>query len=113
MDLKSLNRAVEQIAQEKGIAPEVVLEAVGSSIAAAYRKEYAKKGEIIKAKMDPKTGELNFWQVKIVVDQNTVRLKEATTPEEKIEKAEKVEKAALKKKKKKIETEEEENTIPF
>ena len=58
MDLKSLNRAVEQIAQEKGIAPEVVLEAVESSIAAAYRKEYAKKGEFIKAKMSAKTGEL-------------------------------------------------------
>src|SRR3989338_7085994 len=83
MDLKSLNRAIEQIAQEKGISPEVVLEAVESSIAAAYRKEYAKKGEIIKAKMNPKTGELNFWQAKIVVDQNTVRLKETTALEEK------------------------------
>ena len=107
MDLKSLNRAIEQIAQEKGIAPEVVLEAVESSIAAAYRKEYAKKGEIIKAKMNPKTGELNFWQAKIVVDQNTVRLKETTALEEKTDGAGK---AVSKKKKTEIE---EEEKIPF
>src|SRR3989344_7971064 len=110
MDLKSLKRAIEQIAQEKGIAPEVVLEAVESSIAAAYRKEYAKKGEFIKAKMSAKTGELNFWQVKIVVDQNTVQIKESTTAEEKTEK---IEKATSKNKKKKIEEKEEEEKIPF
>lgn len=76
LDLKSLNRAIEQISKEKGVEPEAVLGAVESAIAAAYRKEYGKKGEIIKAKLDPKVGELKFWQVKSVVDENTVRIKE-------------------------------------
>lgn len=76
LDLKNLNRAIEQISKEKGIEPEAVLGVVESSIAAAYRKEYGKKGEIIKAKLDPKTGAFKFWQVKTVVDENTVRIKE-------------------------------------
>ncbi len=76
LDLKNLNRAIEQIVREKNIEADAVLEAIESSIAAAYRKEYGKKGEIIKAKLDLKNGELKFWQVKIVVDPTTVRLRE-------------------------------------
>lgn len=74
IDLKNLNRLVEQIADEKGIDREKVLGVVESAIAAAYKKEYGKKGEVIKAKMDPKTGEVDFWQIKEVVDKNTVEI---------------------------------------
>lgn len=73
-DLKNIKRAVDQIAEEKGIDPARILEAIESSIAAAYKKEYEKKGEVIKAKFDLKTGELKFWQVKTVVDESTVRI---------------------------------------
>jgi len=78
MDLKNINRAVEQIAEEKGIKPEDVVNVIETAIAAAYKKEYGKKGEAIKTKMDLKTGALNFWQVKVVVDENTVKIKEET-----------------------------------
>ena len=74
IDLKSLNWAVKQIAEEKGLKEEQILEAVESSIAAAYKKEYCKKGEIVKAKFDSKTGDLKFWKVKTVVDETTVRI---------------------------------------
>lgn len=74
MDLKTLKRAIEQVSEEKGINPDRVMEAIESSIAAAYKKEYEKKGEVIKAKLDSKTGELKFWQVKTVVDETTVRM---------------------------------------
>lgn len=74
MDLKTIKRAIEQVSEEKGIDPAKVLEAIESSIAAAYKKEYEKKGEIIKAKFDLKTGELKFSQVKTVVDETTVRM---------------------------------------
>jgi len=76
MDLKTIKRAIDQVCEEKGIDAAKVLDAIESSIAAAYKKEYEKKGEIIKAKFDLKTGELNFWQVKTVVDETTVRLGE-------------------------------------
>ena len=75
IDIKNLNRAIEQIAAEKNIKPLAVLEAIEYSVAAAYKKEYAKRGENIKTKLDLKTGELKFWKVKTVVDKNTVIVK--------------------------------------
>ena len=86
IDLKNLNRLVEQIADERGINKEKILGVVESAIAAAYKKEYGKRGEIIKAKMDPKTGEIDFWQVKEVVDKNTVETetKELRTGEDRL-----------------------------
>ncbi len=75
-DLKTLKRAVDQIAEEKGIDANKIIEAIESSIAAAYKKEYCEKGEIIKCKFDLKTGDLKFWQVKTVVDETTVRFVE-------------------------------------
>jgi len=71
-DLKNLARAITQVAEEKGIDAEKVLEAVESSIAAAYKKEYEKKGEVVKSKLNVKTGEMKFWQVKTVADETTV-----------------------------------------
>jgi hypothetical protein len=52
------------------------LDVIESSIAAAYKKEYGERGEVVKCKMDQKTGELNFWQIKTVVDDTTVRFVE-------------------------------------
>ena len=76
MDLKTLNRAIEQIADEKGIDKRKILGAVESSIAAAYKKEYAQRGEIIKAKLDLKTGDVKFWKVRNVVDESMVTFDE-------------------------------------
>jgi len=85
MDLKSLNRTIEQIADEKGLDKNAILEVVESAIAAAYRKEYGKRGENIKAKLDLKTGNINFWKTRLVVDGTMVVL----TSEEKKEQKEK------------------------
>ncbi|MEK7612024.1 MAG: transcription termination factor NusA [Patescibacteria group bacterium] len=85
MDLKTIKRAVEQIATEKGIPAERIIEAIEAAIAAAYKREYEKRGEIIKAKFDVESGKLKFWQVKTVVDETTVRIpkegEESTEPE--------------------------------
>lgn len=75
-NLKELKKAADQIAEEKGIEANQILEAIESSIAAAYKKEFGKKGELVKCKFNPKTGELNFWQVKTAVDETTVRIEE-------------------------------------
>lgn len=66
--------AVEQIAAEKGIKPEQVLSAIEAAIAAAYKREYRKRSEIIKAKLNVKTGQMEFWQVKLVVDPSQVKV---------------------------------------
>jgi N utilization substance protein A len=83
LNVKDLSKAIKQVAEEKGLEPEKVLDAIESSIAAAYKKEYGTRGEIVKAKLDQKTGELKFWQVKTVVDETTVRFVEEKSEEEK------------------------------
>jgi len=64
--------AIAQIAEEKGISPEKVLETIEVAIAAAYKKDYGKKGQIIKAKLEPESGDVQFKQVKIVVDKKMI-----------------------------------------
>lgn len=76
LNIKELSKALKQVADEKGLDPEKVLDVIESSIAAAYKREYAGRGDVVKCKMDQKTGELNFWQIKSVVDDTTVRFVE-------------------------------------
>ncbi|MFH1401679.1 MAG: transcription termination factor NusA [Parcubacteria group bacterium] len=71
-DLKNFTAAISQIAEEKGISAERIIESIESAIAAAYKKDYGKKGQIVKAKLNPETGEVNFWQIKIVVDKDMI-----------------------------------------
>lgn len=82
MNLKELAMALEQIAEEKGIKKEKVVEAVEAALAAAYKKEYRGRSEVIRARIDMKTGELSFWQVKTVVAPDEVRMTEREIEEE-------------------------------
>lgn len=72
MDFKNFNTIISQIAEEKGILPEKVFELIESAIAAAYKKDYGKKGQVIKAKLDMKSGGVKFWQVKQVVAKDMI-----------------------------------------
>ncbi len=72
-DLKSLNSALEELQQERGISRESVTEALSTALAAAYRREYGKRGQIIRATFNPETGDMEFRQAKIVVDKSLVR----------------------------------------
>ena len=88
--------AIAQIAEEKGISTEKVLETIEMAIAAAYKKDYGKKGQIIKAKLDPESGAVSFKLVKQVVDEKMLyseeeleKMKEKPPTEEEEEKKEK------------------------
>lgn len=76
MNLKSVVQAAEQIAKDKGIEVSKVYEAIEGSLAAAYKKEVGDKGAIIRAKLDPATGEVQFTRIKEVVDESMVRIVE-------------------------------------
>ncbi len=71
-DLKVINSVVQQLEEERGIPKEKTLEAIAMSLATAYKKEYGKKGQIVRASFDQNTGAVEFWQVKVVVDRNQV-----------------------------------------
>lgn len=76
MDIKTFSSAIAQIAEEKGISKEKVMETIEMAIAAAYKKDYGKKGQVIKAKLDPKSGDVQFWLVKQVVTKTMIYLEE-------------------------------------
>lgn len=81
-DLKVINSVVQQLEEERGIPHEKTLEAIAMSLATAYKKEYGKKGQIVRASFDQNTGGVEFWQVKIVVDRNQVIMEGEEEPEE-------------------------------
>lgn len=76
MDIKSFKGALTQIAEERGISPEKVIETIEAAIATAYKKDYGQKGQKIKAKFNPVSGDVKFWQVKLVVDQSMLYTEE-------------------------------------
>jgi N utilization substance protein A len=63
-----ISQAMKQIADEKGIAYESVLETVEAALAAAYRKDFGNKQQNIKVKFNPETGDMKAWDVKTVVE---------------------------------------------
>lgn len=72
LDLKTLKPLIRQIAEEKGLSEQKVFEALGVAFAAAYKKEYGKKTQIIRAEINPENGKIKFWQVKTIVDKSSI-----------------------------------------
>ncbi|MEA3292918.1 MAG: transcription termination factor NusA [Patescibacteria group bacterium] len=70
MDLKSFTSAVAQIAEEKGVSYEKVVGVIEAAIATAYKKDFGKKGQVIRSKLNPETGKVKFSQVQLVVDES-------------------------------------------
>ncbi len=68
-----MNAALDELQQERGISRDSVVEAIATALAAAYRREYGKRGQIVRATFNPTTGDLEFRQAKIVVDESLVR----------------------------------------
>jgi len=94
IDLKVINSVVEQMEQERGIPKAKMLEAIEMALATAYKKEYGKRGQIIKAKVDLASGKMEFIQVKTVVDKDSVVVreeKEDTEAEERFKRSRRIE----------------------
>lgn len=72
-DLKAMNAALDELETERGISRTAVLGAIETAMAAAYRREYGKRGQIVRATFDSATGDVEFRQAKIVVDDTLVR----------------------------------------
>ncbi|OHA98383.1 MAG: transcription termination factor NusA [Candidatus Zambryskibacteria bacterium RIFCSPHIGHO2_12_FULL_38_34] len=71
-DLKVINSVLDQLEEERGIPKEKVIEAIEMALATAYKKEYGKRGQIIRAKFDLRNGSVEMNQIKIVVDDSKV-----------------------------------------
>lgn len=71
-DLKVINSVINQLEEERGIPREKMIDAVEQALATAYKKEFGKRGQIVRAKFDITSGATEFNQIKIVTDDTTV-----------------------------------------
>ena len=90
-DLKVMNSALDQLEEERGIDRARMLEAIGVALATAYKKEYGKRGQIIRADFDINTGTTVFNQIKLVVDETMIKDDEEDDGEEERHEVEEIE----------------------
>lgn len=69
--LGEFGSAIAQISEEKGIDKEKVIETIEAALAAAYKKDYGKKGQHIRAEFNEVNGGMRFFKVLEVVDETT------------------------------------------
>jgi transcription termination/antitermination protein NusA len=75
IDLKTMASVLGEF-EDRGITRATMMEAIESAMATAYKREYGKRGQVVRAKLDQNTGTVTFEQVKTVVDETTVRFPE-------------------------------------
>ncbi|RJO60960.1 MAG: transcription termination/antitermination protein NusA [Dehalococcoidia bacterium] len=75
--------AITQLSAEKGLSKEVVLAAVESALASAYRKNNFAPNQVVSVKISPATGKVEVWAEKTVVKQVTDPRAELTLAEAK------------------------------
>ncbi|KKS16137.1 MAG: NusA antitermination factor [Parcubacteria group bacterium GW2011_GWB1_41_6] len=88
MDAKTIKSALEQLETERGIPKEKIVETIQEALAAAYKKDYGKKGQIIKAEFDLPSGQVKFYQIKIVVDESMLKKEDEEEEEDILEETE-------------------------
>ncbi|EKE20405.1 MAG: hypothetical protein ACD_8C00005G0004 [uncultured bacterium] len=67
--LGEFGSAILQIAEEKGIAKSVIIETIEAALSAAYKKDYGKRGQRIRAQFNEVGGDTKFFLIKDVVDE--------------------------------------------
>lgn len=60
--------AIEDICEEKGLDKDTIIETVEAALAAAYRKDYGKPKQIIRATLNPETGKAEMFRVYDVIE---------------------------------------------
>ncbi|HEY4507562.1 MAG TPA: transcription termination factor NusA [Candidatus Paceibacterota bacterium] len=85
LDTKVIASVLAQLEEERGIPKEKVLEGIELALGTAYRKEYGKRGQVVTASFNMENGEVDFQQVKTVVDPEQVVMPKAGEEDEEID----------------------------
>ncbi len=83
--LGEFGSAIMQIAEEKGIRKEMVIETIEAALSAAYKKDYGKRGQRIRADFSEVLGSAKFFLMKDVVDETIREFVENTEDEAEVE----------------------------
>jgi N utilization substance protein A len=62
--------------ETRGISRAKMMDAIEQALATAYKKEYGKKGQIVRASFDLDSGATIFSQIKVVVDESMLKSEE-------------------------------------
>ncbi len=73
LDLKVIHSVLSEMEAERGISREKMMDAIQQALATAYKKEYGKRGQIVRATFDIESGATVFNQIKIVVDDSMLK----------------------------------------
>jgi N utilization substance protein A len=71
-DLKTIHLVLEELQETRGVSKDEVLDAISESLASAYKKQYGERGQIIRAKFNNETGEVDYFRVKEVVTSENI-----------------------------------------
>jgi len=69
MDQSKFMQAINQIADEKGLSKDKIIETVEAALSAAYRKDYGTKEQHVKVKLNPETGAMKVYLLMEVVEE--------------------------------------------
>ncbi len=69
MAISAFSAALNQLADERGLPRDVIIEAIESAVAAAYRKDYGHPDQQVVAKLDEESGEFKVTQLFDVVEE--------------------------------------------
>ncbi len=108
MDLKSISYNILQLAEEKGLSEEKVIEVIEKALAAAYKKEYGNKNQRYLTHFDKDSGKVEFFLVKKVVDENMLLPADATATQTDVSGAEEAKETKTSKETKETSKEDEE-----
>ena len=62
-----INTLVGQLAAERDIEPDKLIDAIAEAISSAARKQYKDRG--VHTEIDPETGEVESWRIRMVVEE--------------------------------------------
>lgn len=89
-DLKVIHSVLDQLEEERGIPKAKIIEAIEMALATAYKKEFGRKDQFIRAHFDVATGKTEFFQIKVVVDPSQIVHSKEELPEDPAEGEEKI-----------------------
>ena len=76
LDLKVIHSVLSEMEETRGISRAKMMDAIEQALATAYKKEYGKKGQIVRANFDLDSGATVFSQIKVVVDESMLKSEE-------------------------------------
>lgn len=69
MAISTFSAALNQLADERGLPRDIIVEAIESAVGAAYRKDYGHPDQEITSKLDEESGQFKIFQIFEVVDE--------------------------------------------